>query len=153
MIRYALRCDKEHRFDSWFGSSADFDRLKAAGLVACAVCGSVAVEKELMAPSIGSAVGEVLPPGAPQDPAMPASPGPLSQPLSPAEQALAELRKRIEATAENVGRGFAAEARRIHAGEAPERPIIGEARLVEARALIEDGIPVAPLPWGNRRSN
>jgi hypothetical protein len=150
MIRYALRCDREHRFDSWFGSSADFDRLKGAGLVACAVCGSVSVEKELMAPSIGSAVGEVLPPAAP---ATPATPGPLSQPLSPAEQALAELRTRIEAVSDNVGREFAAEARRIHAGEAPERPIIGEARPAEARALIEDGIPVAPLPWGNRRSN
>jgi hypothetical protein len=150
MIRYALRCDREHRFDSWFGSSADFDRLKAGGLVACAVCGSVSVEKELMAPSIGGAVGEVLPPAAPVSPA---APGPLSQPLSPAEQALAELRRRIEAVADNVGRDFAAEARRIHAGEAPERPIIGEARPAEARSLIEDGIPVAPLPWGNRRAN
>lgn len=153
MIRYALRCDREHRFDSWFGSSTDFDRLKGAGLVACAVCGSASVEKELMAPSIGSAVGEVLPPVAPAAPATPATPGPLSQPLSPAEQALAELRKRIEAVSDNVGREFAAEARRIHAGEAPERPIIGEARPAETRALIEDGIPVAPLPWGNRRSN
>ncbi len=156
MIRYALRCDREHRFDSWFGSSADFDRLKAGGLVACAVCGSAAVEKELMAPSIGTAVGpgsgevlppEVLPPGGRP------GPGPLSQPLSPAEQALAELRKRIEAVADNVGRDFAAEARRIHAGEAPERVIIGEAPPAEARALIEDGIPVAPLPWGNRKAN
>jgi hypothetical protein len=156
MIRYALRCDREHRFDSWFGSSADFDRLKAGGLVACAVCGSASVEKELMAPSIGSAAGpgsgevlppEVLPPGGRP------GPGPLSQPLSPAEQALAELRKRIEAAADNVGRDFAAEARRIHAGEAPERVIIGEARAAEAKALIEDGIPVAPLPWGNRKAN
>jgi hypothetical protein len=151
MIRYALRCDREHRFDSWFGSSADFDRLKAGGLVACAVCGSATIEKELMAPSIGSVAGpgggEVLPPESRP------GPGPLSQPLSPAEQALAELRKRIEAAADNVGREFAAEARRIHAGEAPERAIIGEARPAEARALIEDGIPVAPLPWGNRKSN
>jgi hypothetical protein len=151
MIRYALRCDREHRFDSWFGSSADFDRLKAGGLVACAICGSAAVEKELMAPSIGTAAGpgsgEVLPPeGRP-------GPGPLSQPLSPAEQAVAELRKRIEAVADNVGRDFATEARRIHAGEAPERVIIGEARPAEARALIEDGVPVAPLPWGNRKAN
>lgn len=140
MIRYALRCDQAHAFDSWFGSSADFDRLVAAGHVACAVCGSTAVSKEVMAPAItGSAA--------------PAPERPLSGPASPAEQALAELRRRIEAASDDVGQGFAAEARRIHAGEARERPIIGEARPAEARALLEDGIPVAPLPWSTRRTN
>ena len=85
--------------------------------------------------------------------AAPAPERPLSAPASPAEQALAELRRRIEAKSEDVGRDFAAEARRIHAGEAPERPIIGEARPAEARALVEDGIPVAPLPWSGRKTN
>ena len=64
-----------------------------------------------------------------------------------------ELRRRIEAAAEDVGRDFAAEARRIHDGLAPERAIIGEARPSEARALLEDGIPVAPLPWPARRTS
>jgi hypothetical protein len=136
MIRYSLRCDREHRFDSWFRSSADFDRLTGAMLVACAVCGSRTVKKDLMAPSVAGASAEPD----------------LSAPASPAEQALAELRRRIEATAEDVGRDFAAEARRIHEGVSPERPIIGEARPSEARALIEDGIPVAPLPWSTRRT-
>ena len=77
----------------------------------------------------------------------------LSAPASPAEQALAELRRRIEASSEDVGRDFAAEARRIHEGDAPARPIIGEARPAEARALIEDGIPVAALPWSGRKTN
>jgi hypothetical protein len=137
MIRYALRCDREHRFDSWFGSSDDFERLTGAGLLACAVCGSSAVEKDLMAPSVGAAAPEPD----------------LRAPASPAEQALADLKRRIEATADDVGRDFAAEARRIHDGLAPERPIIGEARPSEARALLEDGIPVAPLPWPTRRTN
>jgi hypothetical protein len=137
MIRYALRCEKAHRFDSWFGSSADFDRLAGAQLLACAVCGSSAVEKELMAPSLAAS---------PSD-------RPLSAPASPAEQALVELRRRIEAESEDVGRAFAVEARRIHEGEAPPRPIIGEARPSEARALVDDGIPVAPLPWGRRQTS
>jgi hypothetical protein len=141
VIRYALRCANEHRFDSWFGSSADFDRLSRAGHLACAICGSGAVEKELMAPGIAASDA-----GAP-------APGPLSGPASAAEQAVAELRRRIEATAENVGRDFASEARRIHEGEAPARTIIGEARPADARALVEDGIPVAPLPWSTRRGN
>jgi hypothetical protein len=136
MIRYALRCDREHRFDSWFGSSEDFERLTGAGLLACAICGSSAVEKDLMAPSVAGA------------------PAPdLRAPASPAERALAELKRRIEATADDVGREFAAEARRIHQGLAPERPIVGEARPSEARALLEEGIPVAPLPWSTRRTS
>jgi len=136
MIRYALRCENAHSFDSWFGSSADFDRLRAAGHVACAVCGSVAVAKDLMAPSVATSAER-----------------PLSAPASPAEQALTELRRKIEATTEDVGRDFASEARRIHDGEAPARAIIGEARPADAKALIEDGIPVAPLPWSARRTS
>ena len=97
MIRYALRCDREHRFDSWFGSSDDFDRLTDAGLVACAVCGSSAIEKDLMTPGLASSA--------------PASAPDLRAPASPAEQALGELRRRIEAAADDVGRDFAAEAR------------------------------------------
>ena len=58
MIRYSLRCDREHRFDSWFGSSADFDRLTGAKLLACVVCGSSAVEKDLMAPNVAGAPAE-----------------------------------------------------------------------------------------------
>ena len=108
----------------------------------CAVCGSPEVQKDLMAPSLAGAGAEA------PDPAPT-----LSAPLSPAEQAMAELRRRIEARSENVGRDFAAEARRIHEGSSPDRPIIGEAKPSEARALIEDGIPVAPLPWSSRKSN
>ncbi len=135
MIRFALRCDRGHKFESWFGSGADFDRLSGQGLLACAVCGSGTVEKDLMAPAVATTA------------ARPAGEGPLTAPASPAEQALAEMRRRIEAEAEDVGRDFAREARRIHDGEAPQRTIIGEARPAEARALLEDGVPVAPLPW------
>jgi hypothetical protein len=138
MIRYALKCDSAHRFEAWFGSSQDYDRLKAAGHVTCAVCGSGAVDKDLMAPAVSTTAQAAAPPD-------------LSAPASPAEQAVAALRAKVEAMAENVGRDFAGEARRIHAGEAPERPIWGEARPAEARSLIEDGIPVAPLPWSSRK--
>jgi hypothetical protein len=144
MIRYALRCKDDHRFDAWFGSSADYDRLKAAGHVACAVCGSASVEKDLMAPAIAGGEGRAAEERAVPD---------LSRPASPAEQALAELRRRIEAEAEHVGRDFPREARRIHAGEAEKRPIWGEARPEEARALVEEGVPITPLPYAARRTN
>ena len=155
MIRFSLRCERAHRFDSWFGSGADFDRLTDAGLVACAVCGSKTVEKDLMAPAVAtSGANSGVNSGSTSGPEAAGNAVPnLSAPASPAEQALTELRRRIEAEAEDVGRRFASEARRIHAGSAPERPIIGEARPSEARALVEDGIPVAPLPWPSRRTS
>lgn len=142
MIRFSLRCTKGHDFDSWFGSNADFERLQARGLIACAVCGDADVSKAIMAPAVSVA-----------EQVQQAQDHPLSAPSSPAEQAVRELRAKIEAEATNVGKGFASEARRMHAGEVPERPIYGEARLDEARALIEDGIPVAPLPWRTKHDS
>ena len=148
MIRYTLKCEDGHRFDSWFSSSADFDRLDRSGHLACAICGSAAVSKALMAPGVAS--GSTAPTPATVDGNAAVSDTPLSAPAHPAEQALRALRRKIEATAEDVGRDFAAEARRIHEGDAPKRPIYGEARAADARKLVEDGVPVAPLPWRAR---
>jgi hypothetical protein len=130
MIRYALRCDKDHGFDSWFGSAEAYDRLRAAGHVTCPDCGSTTVDKALMAPNVTPSRSKAL--TAPQD---------------PREAALAELRRKVEENSEYVGLEFATEARRIHEGDAPERSIYGEAKLDDARRLIEDGVPVAPLPF------
>ena len=140
MIRYALRCDNGHGFDSWFRSAAGYDQLLVAGQVACPDCGSKAVVKALMAPSVAADTG-------PRSERIEVSVPALSTPSNPREAALAALRRRIEEKSEYVGMNFVAEARRIHDGDAPERSIHGEARLDEARKLIEDGVPVAPLPF------
>jgi len=79
--------------------------------------------------------------------------GPLSQPTHPAEAALRELREHIEKNATDVGDNFADEARAIHDGDKPERAIFGQAKLEDAKALIEDGVPVAPLPWIGKTRN
>ncbi|OYX44506.1 MAG: hypothetical protein B7Z02_05250 [Rhodobacterales bacterium 32-67-9] len=136
MIRYALTCTNDHGFESWFQSADAFDRLVASGMVSCTVCGSQEVAKTLMAPTVRPArkAGEQ-------------TPRPLTAPQNPAEMALAAMRRQIEENSDYVGLNFAAEARAIHDGEAPERSIYGEARLDEARKLVEDGVPVAPLPF------
>lgn len=140
MIRYSLKCDKDHAFESWFASAEAFDKLKAAGMVACAVCGSGVVEKALMAPAVRAE-------RAPDRPADPA-------PADAAQEALAAMRRAVEEHSDYVGDDFATEARAMHAGEARARSIWGEARPEEARALIEDGIPVAPLPFiPSRKTN
>ena len=140
MIRYALKCTQGHQFESWFQSADAFDRLSRSGHVHCAVCGSGEVEKAVMAPRV-QAVRKAA--QAPEE----RTGGELRQSNHPAEQALSEMRRKVEETADYVGGQFASEARAIHHGDAPERPIWGEARTEEARKLVEDGVPVMPLPF------
>jgi hypothetical protein len=145
MIRYSLKCDKDHSFDSWFQSAEAFSKLMDAGMVTCSVCGTLGVEKAIMAPQVRPARKAAKEP-VHTEPKV----GPLSAPASPAEQALSEMRKKVEENSENVGKEFAAEARAIHDGDAPKRAIYGEAKIEDAKSLIEDGIAVTPLPWGDK---
>lgn len=133
MIRYALSCDGGHAFEAWFQSADAFDKLESAGMVTCPDCNSAGITKALMAPQVH------LSRAAPERP--------LSTPETEREKALAELRKRVEENSDYVGLSFAAEARAMHDGDMPARSIWGEARMDDAKALIEDGIPVAPLPF------
>ncbi|MDP2738009.1 MAG: DUF1178 family protein [Pseudorhodobacter sp.] len=145
MIRYALKCPAGHGFESWFQSADAFDALVARGLVGCPQCGATEIAKTLMAPSLRTTRKTVE--RAVDAPVADPLAGPLSSPASAREQALTAMRREIEANSEYVGMSFVTEARRIHAGTAPERAIYGEARPDEARKLIEDGVPVAPLPF------
>lgn len=144
MIQYTLKCSQDHRFDSWFQSADAYDKLRATGMVACAVCGDTEVEKAMMAPRVRPA----------RQSAETKEERPLAAPMSDAEKALAELKKKVEDNSDYVGMNFAKEARAIHDGEKPERAIYGEAKIEDAKALIEDGVPVAPLPFrATRKSN
>ncbi len=137
MISYTLQCAHNHTFDSWFQSAAAFDTLQQSQHLACPVCGSSQIEKSLMAPAVRparSAAGSEPKPN-------------LKEPGTDLEQALAAMRRQVEENSEYVGMNFVTEARAMHDGDAPERSIYGEARPDEARKLIEDGVPVAPLPF------
>jgi hypothetical protein len=142
MIKFSLRCAADHRFDSWFASADAYDSLHAAGRLACAVCGGGGVVKALMAPAVAPAREPATPPAV-----VPPRGGSHAMPSAEIEAALRELRRRIEAESDYVGDGFAREARAIHDGLAPERSIWGEANGADVRALLEDGVPVAPLPF------
>lgn len=142
MIRYMLRCDTGHEFEGWFRSSEAYEKQRASGLVACGFCGSTAVEKMLMAPAVSRR--ETSRQGA--DPT-PENSQKTPRPEARMTEALSKLRAHIEANSDYVGNSFATEARAMHTGESPHRAIHGEAGPDEARALIEDGIPVAPLPF------
>ncbi len=151
MIRYTLRCERDHGFESWFQSSSAYDLQVRRKLVTCPVCNSTKVEKAIMAPRIVSKKGREAPVPAPVA-ALPAeAPATESTPLLMAQERelrakLKELRDHIVKNADNVGERFPNEARKMHYGDIEHRPIYGEASPDEARALIEEGVEVAPLP-------
>jgi hypothetical protein len=129
MIRYDLRCENGDAFDAWFGSSADYERQAAQGLVECPHCGSTAVEKAPMAPAIIR--------------------GRKKEEAEKRKVAVAmakEVKQHIRDNYDYVGERFPEEARKMHEGEAEHRPIWGEATPDQAKEMIEEGLPVAPLP-------
>ncbi len=133
MIQYALKCNNDHTFNSWFQSAAAFDKLIAAKLITCEFCGSTHVDKAIMAPRVTSSKN---------------AKGKLT---SSNENHIEDVRKKVEETSEYVGKKFATEARSMHLGDTKERSIYGEAKLEDAKKLIDDGIPIIPLPFMPKR--
>jgi hypothetical protein len=154
MIRYALRCERNHTFESWFQNSSAYDSQVKRKLVSCPVCNSVDVEKAIMAPQIVSKKGrEKAEPAPAPTPAPTAAETPATgpTPLLMAQERelrakLKELRDHIIKNADNVGERFPTEARKMHYGDIEHRPIYGEASPEEARSLIDEGVEVSPLP-------
>jgi len=149
MIRYTLRCEQDHSFESWFQDSSAYDTQVRRKLVTCPVCGSVKIEKAIMAPQIVSRKGRNKTPAPVETPAE--APASESTPLMMAQERelrakIKELRDHIVKNADNVGERFPTEARAMHYGDKEHRPIYGEASPEEARALIDEGVEVSPLP-------
>ena len=142
MILYNLKCTNGHNFNSWFASAETFDKLSRLGQLSCEVCGCSEIKKDLMSPRLQS-----------ESKNKKFKKNMLVKPHSEAEKILKDFKEKIEKNSENVGRNFAKIAREIHEGDAPERSIIGEATPKETLELIEDEIPVTPLPWFNRKSH
>ncbi|MFN4019208.1 MAG: DUF1178 family protein [Erythrobacter sp.] len=146
MIVFDLSCDDGHRFEGWFGSSADYDDQLARGLLECPHCGSGAVSKAPMAPAVpakGNQRQEVLP----SETARPVANTPLPPQVQKALAALAKAQAEALKHSTWVGDKFAEESRAMYYGERDEAPIHGQTTLAEAKALIEEGVPVAPLPF------
>jgi hypothetical protein len=162
MIKYALRCERGHEFESWFKNSAAYDSQRKRGLIACPGCNSAKVEKAIMAPRLArseSAEAEPLPAA---DTAASSTPSlPMPMPFAPPgkgnvaimssqerelRKKLKELREHIVKNADYVGQRFPEQARKIHYGETEHRSIYGEASPEEAKELHDEGIAFHPLP-------
>ncbi|MBB3952046.1 DUF1178 family protein [Aureimonas jatrophae] len=142
MIRFALRCNEAgHAFEGWFRSNEDFDAQAARDLLSCPVCGSAKVEKALMRPAVAHRAER-------EAPVAPVAAHGNGAPPEFVEMVrkMQDLARKVRAESDYVGRGFAAEARRIHYGETEERRIYGEASGDEVRSLLDEGITALPLP-------
>ncbi|MGX9390413.1 DUF1178 family protein [Nitrobacteraceae bacterium UC4446_H13] len=147
MIKYDLRCEQGHAFESWFQSSSAYDSQRKRKLIACPSCGSSTIEKAIMAPRLSGtrkrgrieAPSEVTP-AETQAPSLV-----MTQELE-LRAKLKELRDHVVKNADNVGERFPNEARKMHYGDIEHRPIYGEASADEAKSLIDEGIEVTPLP-------
>lgn len=150
MIRYALICEHEHAFEAWFSTSDDYDVQVERGLVECPFCASHGIRKQIMAPAVTGTKAQKSPGGEGDGARMVAMADPSA--LAPTDvqaammEAMNKVRRYVETHFEDVGSGFAQEARDIHDGVADDRAIYGQATGEEVRSLIEDGVPVAPLP-------
>jgi hypothetical protein len=131
MIKYTLRCADDHEFEGWFPSSAGYERQAAAGQITCPSCGNVQVSKAMMSPNV--ATSEKRADGN----------APMPRELADVIRA---VRQHVTENADYVGPRFAEEARKIHFGEVEPRGIYGEATATDAKALIDDGVAVCPLP-------
>jgi hypothetical protein len=150
MILFSLVCDNGHDFESWFASNDSYDFQIENDLVSCPHCNVLRISKAVMAPSVARGKRKK---GAAQQSAKDAITDAPKQEVALIGESGAELRKmaqelhaRILAATVDVGSEFPAEARKIHDGDAPERAIRGQASLEEARALLEEGVSILPLP-------
>lgn len=148
MIVFDLSCDSGHRFEGWFGSSADFEQQQAKGMVACPQCGSVAIGKAPMAPAVprkGNRDPRIAPVVQHPAPAPISAPAPMPPQVVEALMQLAKVQAESLKSSTWVGDDFAEVSRAMFYGEEDKAAIHGEVSPHEAQELLEEGVPVAPL--------
>lgn len=140
MIVFDLKCAHGHVFEAWFGSSAAYEEQRTSGMIACPMCGIADVAKAVMAPNVGAKGNRAA------APATPAAAEPPPEAVKAAIAALAQAQAKMLENSQWVGVAFSERARAMHLGEEAHAPIHGQATPEQAKALIDDGVPVAPLP-------
>ena len=134
MIKYSLKCDKDHSFEAWFSDSLNFEKQNKKKLISCPSCSSLEITKNIMAPNISSKKKNS---------------NKINQKKDKVEMVLNKVRKHVENNFDYVGDKFADEARSMHYGKKEEREIYGETTLEDAVELIEEGVNVQPMPGVN----
>lgn len=145
MIVFDLCCPEGHRFEGWFGSSEDFAGQQARGLVECPQCGATEIAKAPMAPAVPRKGNQKVPKTKPEA-ALAAGGGPPPE-VAQALEKLAQMQAEALKSSKYVGDNFAEQSRAMHYGDREAETIHGKASPREAKALADEGVPIAPLPF------
>ena len=140
MIKYNLKCQNEHEFESWFANSAEFDKLNNKELLECIYCSSKKITKSIMAPMISNLKSkseqiEII-----------------SNDFREEKKQLIQLRKYVEKNFDFVGKDFCKKVREIYYDKKNKKAIYGTATDKERRDLADEGIDLLSIPWVNKEN-
>ena len=138
MIKYILKCQNEHEFESWFSSSDEFEKLNKKKLLECIYCNSKKVSKSIMSPMISSLKNK-------KDPY-----NKSNKDLKNEKNKLLFLRKYVENNFDYVGKDFSKKVREFYYDKKSKKGIYGTASQKEREELAEEGIDLLSIPWVNK---
>ena len=138
MIKYNLKCDNKHEFESWFSDSSEFDKLKSKGLLECIYCSSKKISKSIMSPMVSVMSQDKI------------NMQNIEKELKSEKGKLLKIRKYIESNFEYVGKNFSKEVREIYYDKKSKRLIYGSTTESERKELAEEGIDLISVPWINK---
>ena len=139
MIKYNLKCQNDHEFESWFSNSAEFDKLNKKNLLECIYCSSKKINKSIMAPMVSNIKKK-------DDIKL------FNQTLRDQKNTLSQIRKYIEKNFENVGKNFSKKVREIYYDKKNKKTIYGTTTSEERQELAEEGIDLLSIPWVSKNN-
>ena len=140
MIKYNLKCENKHEFESWFSNSNEFEKLKSKNLIECIYCKSKQVDKSIMSPIVLNQDEKIK-----KDKSL--------ENFKKVKKELFKIRKFVEKNFENVGKDFPQEVRNVYYNKRENKNIYGHTTQEEAEELKEEGIDIASIPWVDKIEN
>ena len=140
MIKYNLKCNNKHEFESWFSNSNEFEKLKSKNLIECIYCKSKQVDKSIMSPIVLNQDEKIK-----KDKSL--------ENFKKVKKELFKIRKFVEKNFENVGKDFPQEVRNVYYNKRENKNIYGHTTQEEAEELKEEGIEIASIPWVDKIEN
>ena len=140
MIKYNLKCNNKHEFESWFSSSKEFEKLRKKNRIECIYCKSKKVEKSIMSPVVLNKEEKIEQKKSLEN-------------FKKVQTELIKIRKFVEKNFENVGKNFPREVRNVYYDNRKNKNIYGKATPQDAEELREEGIEIASIPWVDKSEN
>ncbi len=138
MIKYNLKCQNDHEFESWFSNSKEFDKLNKKSLLECIYCSSKKINKSIMAPTILNSKEK--------DKQIEIT----NQDFNDTKKKLSNLRKYIEKNFDYVGKDFSKKVRQVYYDKKSQKGIYGTTTPKQRDELAEEGIDLFSIPWINK---